>query len=120
MSKDHKFIEGTPEPKQQASGGSLANMPTQAELAAWNRDVKPVIQAGVKKTWEKIKELNLDGAQLLPLMPAGHAKIKDLYRFQFIVKTVKSTVLEAIEPLLPPSTPDLSIKIDVDPINTFF
>lgn len=56
MAKDHKFIEGTPEPKQQASGGSLTNMPTQAELAAWNRDVKPKIQAGVKKTWEQIKQ----------------------------------------------------------------
>lgn len=58
-----------------------------------------------------------------PLMPSGHAKIKDLFRFQFLVRgpSIKPC-LRAIEEtekkrLLPSS---VNRYIDVDPSSTFF
>jgi primosomal protein N' (replication factor Y) len=51
--------------------------------------------------------------ELLPVTPSGHAKIKDVYRFQFLIKTPKIT---SITHLLQ----DLSAKIDIDPLSTYF
>lgn len=57
-------------------------------------------------------------AQILPCVPSGHPKIKDLYRFQFLIKTDK---IEPILPLLSDLPPNpASMKIDVDPLSTFF
>lgn len=54
--------------------------------------------------------------QIFPVSPAGHPKIKDLYRFQFLIKTPKiGMITEALKKL---STQ--SIKIDIDPLSTFF
>jgi primosomal protein N' (replication factor Y) len=57
-------------------------------------------------------------AQALPPGPSGHPKIKDIYRFQFLIKTSK------IDPLIPLlqalSSPSVQIKIDIDPLSTFF
>ena len=51
---------------------------------------------------------------VLPVTPSGHAKVKDLYRFQFIVKTPKiSTLTNKIKEIS-------GSKIDIDPISTFF
>jgi primosomal protein N' (replication factor Y) len=61
--------------------------------------------------------------QLLPLLPSGHPKIKDLYRFQFLIKTTQVLILsEKIQLLrqsftLPPKT---SLLVDIDPTSTFF
>ena len=57
-------------------------------------------------------------AQALPPGPCGHPKIKDQYRFQFLIKSAK------IDPLIPllqslPSSKAF-IKIDIDPLSTFF
>lgn len=52
--------------------------------------------------------------ELMPVMPAGHAKVKDLYRFQFLVKVLK---LSQILPLLERLDGG---KIDVDPLSTYF
>lgn len=57
-------------------------------------------------------------AQVFPPGPSGHPKIKDQYRFQFLIKSPK------IDPLIPilQSMPKLNaqIKIDIDPLSTFF
>ncbi|MDE3045316.1 MAG: primosomal protein N' [Verrucomicrobiota bacterium] len=58
-----------------------------------------------------------EGPLLLPVLPAGHPKIKDQYRFQFIIKCLK---IKDLSSLLEQLTTDLNCKIDVDPINTFF
>ncbi len=55
--------------------------------------------------------------QLLPVVPAGHAKIKDLYRFQFLIKTHKISNLNKILPTLDSTA---QVRIDVDPLSTFF
>ena len=57
-----------------------------------------------------------------PLVPSGHAKIKDLYRFQFLVRgpTITAVVhaIELLEKKLPlPSS--ILRYIDVDPTSTF-
>ncbi len=57
-------------------------------------------------------------AQILPVTASGHPKIKDLYRFQFLMRS------QRIEPLLPwlERLPPCKsqCKIDVDPLSTFF
>jgi primosomal protein N' (replication factor Y) len=50
----------------------------------------------------------------LPVAPSGHAKVKDLYRFQFLLKTPKVASLADTLAQIPHA------KIDVDPISTFF
>ncbi len=55
--------------------------------------------------------------QILPVSAAGHPKIKDSYRFQFVIKTIKIKLLEQI--LVNLSSP-LPFRIDVDPTSTFF
>jgi primosomal protein N' (replication factor Y) len=50
---------------------------------------------------------------LLPPLPAGHPKIKDLYRYQILIKTLKISYLSPILSTIPH-------KIDVDPISSFF
>jgi primosomal protein N' (replication factor Y) len=60
------------------------------------------------------------GASLFPPQPAGHAKVKDLYRYHLLLKipkTLQAPFLSAIPP--PPST-KFNYKIDIDPISTFF
>ncbi len=58
-----------------------------------------------------------------PLVPSGHAKIKDQFRFQFLVRGVAiyemhKTLLAVKERFVLPKT--VSLRIDVDPISTFF
>lgn len=53
-------------------------------------------------------------ALLLPPLPSGHLKVKDLYRFQFIIKTRK------ILPLAPLLSSLGAAKIDIDPLSVFF
>ncbi len=58
-----------------------------------------------------------------PLTPAGHPKIKDIYRFQFLIRGVAIyPINEAYEKLiLSLSFPkSVRIAIDVDPSSTFF
>ncbi len=62
------------------------------------------------------KELPV-GSHLLPVLAAGHAKVKDQFRFQFIIKTPK--VKDLHKTLSNLSSP-LPFKIDVDTQNTFF
>jgi primosomal protein N' (replication factor Y) len=54
--------------------------------------------------------------EILPVSPAGHAKTRDLYHFQFLIKTPKISLVSGALTKLPTK----NMKIDVDPISTFF
>ncbi len=79
-----------------------------------------LVQKTAEQTYASISALALKTAELLPVLPSGHAKIKDLFRFQFLIKTNSSNVLPAIAPLVPASSARVFTKIDVDPLSTFF
>jgi primosomal protein N' (replication factor Y) len=71
----------------------------------------------------QLQEKASQETQFLPVLPSGHPKIKDLYRFQFIIKTKEVRILSeqiaSLRTRLILSCP-VSILIDVDPISTFF
>jgi primosomal protein N' (replication factor Y) len=54
--------------------------------------------------------------QILPTAPAGHPKIKDVYRFQFIIKTLKINNIK--NPLS--HLQNIGAKLDIDTTSTFF
>lgn len=63
---------------------------------------------------QQMRESALPETEILPVVTAGHPKIKDLYRFQFLIKTNKIGIV--VKKLA-----DIHQgKIDVDPISTFF
>lgn len=63
--------------------------------------------------YAKLKATLQPPNQLLPVIPSGHGKIKDIYRFQFLIKTPKiSSIIDSLK--------DIEAKIDVDPISTYF
>lgn len=49
----------------------------------------------------------------MPIVPAGHAKVKDLYRFQFLIKITKLGTIAEINKIK-------ASKIDIDPTSTYF
>lgn len=65
---------------------------------------------------------NLNEAEILPVLPCGHPKIKDRYRFQFLIKTRQilrlADKLSKLHAL--PISGKIQILIDIDPVNTFF
>jgi primosomal protein N' (replication factor Y) len=66
----------------------------------------------------QIKQAGLEeDTEILAVMPAAHAKVKDLYRYQFIIKAYKTHKLKYFLSCL---SSKLRYKIDVDPINTFY
>jgi primosomal protein N' (replication factor Y) len=70
---------------------------------------------------QKLRDLSPPDTQFMAPTPAGHPKIKDLYRYQFVIKTKAiqaiSTQISSIRTLVPKK---ISLLIDVDPITTFF
>ncbi|MCC6127593.1 MAG: primosomal protein N' [Chlamydiae bacterium] len=78
------------------------------------------VEKAAQKTLEEIRLLQIEYTHILPVISAGHPKIKDLFRFQFLIKTTSPHALSQIAPLVPASSPHLFTKIDVDPISTFF
>ena len=61
--------------------------------------------------------------ELNPVIAAGHAKIKDKYRFHIILRgprvyPMNEAILSVVARAKTPST--VSLHIDVDPLNTFF
>jgi primosomal protein N' (replication factor Y) len=71
-------------------------------------------ELSTKKLFEQIRPHLPPHTELLPVLPTGHAKVKDQYRFQFVIKTLKVSALQNILSSLP------SGKIDVDTLSTFF
>jgi primosomal protein N' (replication factor Y) len=75
------------------------------------------VESQAKKLYEQIKQALPPGVELLPVLPSGHAKVKDQFRFQFVIKTLKIASLQPVlqSLILPPGS-----KIDIDALNTFF
>ncbi len=76
-------------------------------------------KSAAEEAYRDIQAKLLPSMQILPVVPAGHPKIKDRYRFQFLIKTLK---ISGLTPILSavqcPGQVDL--KIDIDPLSTFF
>jgi len=58
-----------------------------------------------------------------PVIPSGHAKVKDKFRYQFLIQgpntlPVNAVLISALQALHIPSS--IKIKIDVNPISTYF
>lgn len=72
------------------------------------------------KTAEEVREQLLKilkpPVQIFPVSTAGHPKTKDLYHFQFLIKTPKISAIAKALSEIPPNI----AKIDIDPISTFF
>jgi len=73
-----------------------------------------------EKTLKEVRLLQIEQTHILPVVPAGHPKVKDLFRFQFLIKTANPHALSQIAPLIPASSHELLTKVDVDPLSTFF
>ncbi len=58
--------------------------------------------------------------EILPVTPCGHAKVKDNYRFQFLIKAQKIGQLIALLQNLQHKDKKVHLTIDVDPLSTFF
>lgn len=65
---------------------------------------------------KNLQQLLGPNAHIFPVSPSGHSKIKDMYRFQFLIKTARlSFISAALSSFASPH-----VKIDVDPLSTFF
>lgn len=84
-------------------------------------------QKEVLETAEKIRakliEIMPPSFELNPALPTGHARVKDEFRFQFLVKGKNMLQLNrALEQILlkNPLPRTIRINIDIDPTSTFF
>lgn len=70
---------------------------------------------------QKLRECSPADTQFMAPTPAGHPKVKDLYRYQFVIKTKTiqaiSVQIASLRALVPKK---ISLLVDVDPITTFF
>lgn len=76
------------------------------------------------KTLEKVRQALLKNlppeVEILPVVPAGHAKVKDVYKFNCLIKGPHPhPILRALKSL-PPSPAGVRIQIDINPQSTFF
>jgi primosomal protein N' (replication factor Y) len=61
--------------------------------------------------------------ELHPPVPCGHAKIKDRFRFQFLIKSPKDRLIAPIIDQVKKQFPfdrQTKVLVDVDPLSTFF
>lgn len=80
-------------------------------------------QAFAEEVRRKLLERLTESFELHPVIPAGHQKVKDRYRYQFLVKGSNLSLLNKhIEAVLGavviPSK--LVVRVDIDPTSTFF
>lgn len=73
--------------------------------------------------WDCLNNLAQNYYQLNPVIPTGHAKIKDRYRFQIILRgpqvyTMNNAIQKAALKVKIPS--GVALYVDVDPLSTFF
>ena len=74
-------------------------------------------EAAAESLHSQIQAVLPAGAELLPVIAAGYAKVKDQYRFQFLIKTPK---ISLFQPLLSSLAERSRCKVDIDPTSTFF
>lgn len=73
-----------------------------------------IVEAEAAKLHAQVKAHLPPNTELLPVLAAGHAKVKDQYRFQFILKAAKIGPLQSLLQSL------ANCKVDVDSLHTFF
>jgi len=86
-----------------------------AKLRFSDKDSAKALKNAEEIREKLVKELK-PPVQVFPVSTAGHPKTKDLYHFQFLIKTPKISAISGALAKLPPGV----AKIDVDPISTFF
>lgn len=70
---------------------------------------------------QALREQASNDTQFLAPTASGFPKVKDLYRFQFVIKTKQVQLLSSQIASLRPTVPrKISLLVDVDPISTFF
>jgi len=80
-----------------------------------------IAEEAIELAHKELSKLALPNIQLLPPAPAGHPKVKDLFRFQFLIRVQNRKSLEILNPVLKKlHYPKTQIKIDIDPISIFF
>lgn len=60
------------------------------------------------------------GYQIYPLIPCGHAKVKNAYRFHFLIKGKEIYPINRALQKVPPPPSSIQLYIDIDPTNTYF
>jgi primosomal protein N' (replication factor Y) len=72
----------------------------------------------------KVRQFFIQGLpptyQIHPVVPCGHAKIKDHYRFQFLIRGSSSSPVTALYSSIPIKSSKVRMVMDVDPLSTFF
>jgi len=93
-----------------------------AKLVFSGKQAEKVLQAGQEAREMLIRTLP-SYFEFLPVVPCGHAKIKELFRFQFMLKSPSLALLNqafyGIKKNLP-LLKSIRVSIDVDPSSTFF
>lgn len=88
------------------------------KLTFSGKDSKGVYEKAMKHRSHLIQTLP-SGYEILPLVPSGHAKVKDDFRFQYLIKAKKiGQLLRTLQDLK--NQEDCRLLIDVDPLSTFF
>lgn len=93
-----------------------------AKLVFTGKDSEKTIQLA-EEFRTALQKLLPSEYELYPVIPAGHAKVKDLFRFQFLVKGPKiPPVSEAIATIKKafPFPSGIKLFADIDPLSTFF
>jgi primosomal protein N' (replication factor Y) len=93
-----------------------------AKVTFSGEDEKKTLQFA-EQLRQKLLVLLPNTFQLHPVVPAGHAKVKDKYRFQFLLRGPNvapmsrsiDTVLQTIK-----VPTDIKLRIDINPTSTFF
>ncbi len=93
-----------------------------AKVVFSGEKLKNVEETGKRFRMKLIQELP-PSFQILPLVPCGHPKVRDKFRFQFLIKGARSTLLSqklALVQQMLPAKRDVRTLVDVDPESTFF
>jgi primosomal protein N' (replication factor Y) (superfamily II helicase) len=94
-----------------------------AKLVISGKDAKQAEQTAERIRQALIQQLPSQFT-FQPVIPCGHAKVKDHYRYQFLVRgPTMSSLKEALEILqktCPIPTSQIRLFVDVDPSSTFF
>lgn len=91
------------------------------KLTFSGKDEKRTLEAASQVRTACIRLLPSD-LELHPVTPCGHPKVKDRYRFQFLIKGKKVFSLASLfeKAIIPVKNKDIRVLIDVDPTSTFF
>lgn len=89
-------------------------------FTGWEADL---VQESAHRFRTALQQKLTDAFDLHPVLPAGHAKIKDRYRFQFLVRGPKGYLLsQHLEEVQKEVVLNRKVRllIDVNPISTYF